>query len=143
MTPAQLDHQDDQRLNAAITAADIKESFESYLHIVDAFYSEDVEVVLGEGIGLVRGRENLRERLTEFLVPIHIMAEVGGLSVSIRSTAIPAPDGAGTDSRWEGRFRAASGSTRTFSWSVQRRWKEGRVNYERHYDHHVVGPRSL
>jgi hypothetical protein len=37
MTPAQLDHQDDQRLNAAITAADIKEGFESYLHIVDAF----------------------------------------------------------------------------------------------------------
>ena len=85
MTPAQLDHQDDRRLNAAITAADIKESFESYLHIVDAFYSEDVEVVLGEGVGLVRGRDNLRERLTEFLVPIHIMAEVGGLSVSIRS----------------------------------------------------------
>jgi hypothetical protein len=71
MTPAQLDHQDDRRLNAAITAADIKESFESYLHIVDAFYSEDVEVVLGEGVGLVRGRDNLRERLTEFLVPIH------------------------------------------------------------------------
>jgi len=143
MTPAQLDHQDDQRLNAAITAADIKESSESYLHIVDAFYSEDAEVVLGEGVGLVRGRDNLRERLTEFLVPIHIMAEVGGLSVSIRSTAIPAADGAGTDSRWEARFRAASGSTRTFSWSVQRRWKEGRVNYERHYDHHVFNPRSL
>ena len=143
MTPAQLDHQDDQRLNAAITAADIKESFESYLHIVDAFYSEDVEVVLGEGVGLVRGRENLRERLSEFLAPIHMMAEVGGLSVSIRSKAIPAADGAGTDSRWEARFRATSGTTRTFSWSVQRRWKEGRVNYERHYDHEVVGLRSL
>jgi hypothetical protein len=143
MTPAQLDHQDDQRLNAAITAADIKEGFESYLHIVDAFYSEDVEVVLGEGVGLVRGRDNLRERLTEFLVPIHIMAEVGGLSVSIRSTAIPAADGAGTDSKLEATFRAASGTTRTFIWSVQRRWRQGRVNYGRHYDHQVVGPQSL
>jgi hypothetical protein len=142
MTPAQLDHQDDQRLNAAITAADIKESFESYLHIVDAFYSDDVEVILGEDAEPVRGRGNLRARLSEFLAPIHIMAEVGGLSVSIRSTAIPAPDGAGTDSRWEARFRAASGSTRTFSWSVQRRWRDGRVNYERHYDHEVAGPRS-
>jgi hypothetical protein len=142
MVPAQLDHQDDQRLNAAITAADIKESFESYLHIVDAFYSDDVEVILGEDAEPVRGRGNLRARLSEFLAPIHIMAEVGGLSVSIRSTAIPAPDGAGTDSRWEARFRAASGSTRTFSWSVQRRWRDGRVNYERHYDHEVAGPRS-
>jgi hypothetical protein len=143
MVLKQSDYQDDQLLNAAIISADIKESFESHLDIVDAFYSEDVEVILGEDAEPVRGRGNLRARLSEFLAPIHIMAEVGGLSVSIRSTAIPAADGAGTDSKWEAKFRAASGLARTFSWSVQRRWKEGRVNYERHYDHHVVGPRSL
>ena len=131
MTPARLDRQDDQRLNAAITAASIKDSFESYLDIVDAFYSEDVELILGEGTEPVCGRDDLRSRLSEFLAPIHMMAEVGGLSVTVQSTAVPAPDGAG------------SGSTRTFSWSVKRRWKEGRVNYERHYDHHVVGLRSL
>jgi len=139
MARAQLDHQDDQRLNAAIIAANIEESFESYLDIVDDFYSEDVEVILGEGTEPVRGRDNLRERLTEFLTPIHMMAEVGRLSVSIQSTVIPATGGAGTDSRWQARFRAASGSARTFSWSIQRRWKEGRVNYERHYDHQVDG----
>jgi hypothetical protein len=143
MVLAQSDHQDDQLLNAAIAGANIKESFESYLDIVDAFYSEDVEVVLDEDTEPVRGRGNLRARLSEFLAPIHVMAEVGGLSISIRSIAIPAAGGTGTDSRWEATFRAASGTTRTFSWSVQRRWKEGRVNYERHYDHHVVGPRSL
>jgi hypothetical protein len=143
MTPAALDHQDDQLLNTAITGANIKESFESYLDIVDAFYSEDVEVILGEDIEPVRGRGDLRARLSEFLAPIHMMAEVGGLSVSLRSTAIPAADGVGTDSRWEAKFRAASGTTRTFSWSVQRRWNDGRVNYERHYDHEVVGPQSL
>ena len=143
MTLAALDHQDDQLLNAAITGSSIEESFESYLDIVDAFYSEDVEVILGEDIEPVRGRGDLRARLSDFLAPIHIMAEVGGLSVSIRSTAIPAADGAGTDSRWEATFRVASGTTRIFSWSVQRRWKEGRVSYERHYDHEVVGPRSL
>ena len=143
MTLAALDHQDDQLLNAAITGASIEESFESYLGIVDAFYSEDVEVILGEDIEPVRGRGDLRARLSDFLAPIHIMAEVGGLSVSIRSTAIPAADGAGTDSTWEATFRVASGTTRIFNWSVQRRWKEGRVSYERHYDHEVVGPRSL
>ena len=143
MTPARLDRQDDQRLNAAITAASIKDSFESYLDIVDAFYSEDVELILGEGTEPVCGRDDLRSRLSEFLAPIHMMAEVGRLSVTVQSTAVPVPDGAGTDSRWEARFRAASGLARTFSWSVQRRWKEGRVNYERHYDHHVVGPPSL
>jgi len=143
MTLAELDHQDDQLLNAAITGASIKDSFESYLDIVDAFYSEDVEVILGEGTEPVCGRDDLRSRLSEFLAPIHMMAEVGGLSVTVQSTAVRAVDGAGTDSRWKVRFRAASGTTRTFSWSVQRRWKEGRVNYERHYDHQVVDPRSL
>ena len=143
MTPARLDHKDDQRLNAAITAASINDSFESYLDILDAFYSEDVQVILGEGTEPVCSRDDLRSRLSEFLAPIHIMAEVGGLSVTVQSTAVPAPDGAGTDSKWEAKFRAASGLARTFSWSLQRRWKEGRVNYERHYDHHVVGPRSL
>jgi hypothetical protein len=143
MTPARLDHKDDQRLNATITAASINDSFESYLDILDAFYSEDVQVILGEGTEPVCSRDDLRSRLSEFLAPIHIMAEVGGLSVTVQSTAVPAPDGAGTDSKWEAKFRAASGLARTFSWSVQRRWKEGRVNYERHYDHHVVGPRSL
>jgi hypothetical protein len=137
------DYQDDELLNAAITGADIKESFESHLDIVDAFYSEDVEVILGEDAEPVRGRGDLRARLSDFLAPIHMMAEVGGLSVSIRSTAIPAANGTGTNSKWEATFRAASGTPRTFIWSVQRRWKEGRVNYERHYDHQVVGPESL
>jgi hypothetical protein len=143
MTLAELDHQNDELLNAAIAGANIQESFESYLGIVDAFYSEDVEVILGEGTEPVRGRDDLRARLCEFLAPIHLMAEVGGLSVSIQSTAIPAADGSATASRWDAGFRAASGTTRTFSWSVQRRWKDGRVNYERHYDHEVVGPQSL
>jgi hypothetical protein len=141
MVLAQSDHQDDQRLNAAIGRVDIREGFESYLDIVDTFYSEDVEVILGEGAEPVRGRDDLRSRLSEFLAPIHMMAEVSGLSVSIRYTAIPGTDGSGTDSRWEAMFRAASGTTRTFSWSVQRRWRDGRVNYERHYDHQVADPR--
>ena len=72
MTPARLDHKDDQRLNAAITAASINDSFESYLDILDAFYSEDVQVILGEGTEPVCSRDDLRSRLSEFLAPIHI-----------------------------------------------------------------------
>ena len=140
MNLAASEHQDDQLLNAAITRANIKESFESYLEIVDAFYSDDVEVILGEDTEPVRGRDDLRAHLANFLVPIHVMAELGGLSVSIRFTAIPATDGADTHSRWEATFRVSSGVTRAFGWSVQRRWKDSRVNYERHYDHQVGGP---
>src|SRR5258706_1158456 len=107
MNLAASEHQDDELLNAAITRANIKESFESYLEIVDAFYSDDVEVILGEDTEPVRGRDDLRAHLAKFLVPIHIMAELGGLSVAIRSTAIPATDGAATNTTWEATFPAS------------------------------------
>src|SRR5439155_19725643 len=49
MTLAELDHQDDRRLYAAIGGVGMRKGFESYLDIVDTFYSEDVEVILGDG----------------------------------------------------------------------------------------------
>lgn len=139
MILAASEHQDDQLLNAAITRANIKESFEPYLEIVDAFYIDNVEVILGEDTEPLRGRDELRARLAIFLAPIHVMAKLGGLSVSIRSTGIPGSDGDGTHSRWEATFRASSGMTRAFGWSVQRRWRDSRVTHERHYDHQVDG----
>lgn len=92
MVLAQSDNQD-RLLNAAITGANFKEGIESYLDIVDAFYSEDVEIIVGEDTEPVRGRGNLGARLYEFLAPIRVMAEVGGLSISIRSITTPAAGG--------------------------------------------------
>jgi hypothetical protein len=66
MVLAQSDNQD-RLLNAAITGANFKEGIESYLDIVDAFYSEDVEIIVGEDTEPVRGRGNLGARLYEFL----------------------------------------------------------------------------
>ena len=37
----------------------------------------------------IRGEERVRSLLFSFLVPPHAMAEVGGMSISIRETAIP------------------------------------------------------
>jgi hypothetical protein len=89
MVLAQSDNQD-RLLNAAITGANFKEGIESYLDIVDAFYSEDVEIIVGEDTEPVRGRGNLGARLYEFLAPIRV---IGGLSISIRSIATPAAGG--------------------------------------------------
>ena len=80
----------DRLLNEAIIHADISNSFEEYIEIFDTFYADDIEVssdVTGEP---VRGKSRVRSLLFNFLVPLHVMAEVAGLSVSIRETALPA-----------------------------------------------------
>src|SRR4029077_1484265 len=80
-------------LNEAIIHADISNSFEEYIEIFDTFYADDIEVssdVTGEP---VRGKSRLRSLLFNFLVPFHVMAEVAGLSISIRETAAPGEGG--------------------------------------------------
>ena len=60
----------ERALNAAIINADITRGFEEYLTLVDQYYAEDVEV-------------SADVSLLGFLVPLHMMAEMGGLWVSI------------------------------------------------------------
>ncbi len=111
-------------LNAAIVRADISESFEEYLEIFDGFYDDDIEVSSEAGEEPIRGKAKVRSLLANFLVPLHMMAEVGGLLISIRQTTIPGD---------------AAGRTCTLSWRVLRRWNGSRVVYEHHYDEQQSG----
>jgi hypothetical protein len=69
-------------LNAAIVETEISESFEEYLEIFDAFYADDLEVSSDTPAAPIRGKASVRSLLLDF--PLHVMAEIGGLSVSIR-----------------------------------------------------------
>jgi hypothetical protein len=64
-------------LNSAIIAASIRSGWEEYLQILDAFYADRIEVSDGTESGSVFGRERIRALLLKFLVPIHVMAEIG------------------------------------------------------------------
>ena len=76
-------------LNVAILRAEIARSYEEFLDIFETFYADDVEVSR-EGLGeMFRGKEKVRPFLLNLLVPLHVMAEVAGLSVSVQQTAIP------------------------------------------------------
>jgi hypothetical protein len=75
-------------LNSAIIAVDISSGWEAYLEIFDAFYADHVEVSDGTESGSVFGRERIRALLFKFLVPLHVLAEIGGLSVKIRESPI-------------------------------------------------------
>ncbi len=126
-------------LNAAIVHANISESFEEYLEIFDAFYADDIEASSETREEPVRGKARVRSLLFNFLVPLHVMAEVGGLLISIRQTAIPGDVSDERHSAWTLDLVGVSGRTCTLSWCILRKWNGSRVVYEHHYDHQQSG----
>jgi len=129
----------ERTLNAAIVQANISESFEEYLEIFDAFYADDVEVSSETAEEPIRGKERVRSLLFNFLVPLHVMAEIGGLLISIRQTAIPGDIAGETHSAWTLDLVGVSGRSCTVTWRALRRWNGSRVVYEHHYDEQQNG----
>jgi hypothetical protein len=129
----------ERTLNAAIVQANISESFEEYLEIFDVFYADGVEVSSETAKEPIRGKGRVRSILANFLVPLHVMAEAGGLSISIRQAAIAGDVADETHSAWTLDLVGVSGRTYTLSWCTLRKWKGSRVVYEHHYDEQQNG----
>ena len=123
----------EQALNAAIVQANISESFEEYLGIFDAFYADDIEVSSETHEKKIRGKARVHALLSDFLIPLHIMAEIGGLQVAIRQKAMPGDTAGETHSEWTLDLVGMSGRTCTVSWHALRKWNGSRVVYEHHY----------
>jgi hypothetical protein len=129
----------ERALNAAIVQANISESFEEYLAIFDAFYADDIEASSETHEEVIRGKPRVRALLYNFLVPLHVMAEIGGVQVSIRQTAIPGDVADHAYSEWTLELVGVSGTTCTLSWRALRKWNGSRVVYEHHYDQQQIG----
>ena len=119
----------ERALNQAIVQAEISESYEEYLEIFDAFYADDITVTGNSLQDPIRGKARVRALLANFLMPLHIMAEIGGLLVSIRQTAIPGDVAAETNSAWTLELIGVSGNTCTLRWRVFRKWHGLLVTY--------------
>jgi len=129
----------ERALNSAIIGAEISQSFEEYLEIFDVFYADDIEVSSETAEEPIRGKDRVRSLLTTFVVPLHVIAEVGGLSISIRQTAIPGDVADETHSAWTLDLVGVSGRTCTVTWRALRKWNGSRVVYEHHYDEQQKG----
>src|SRR5258707_8159027 len=129
----------ERALNAAIVQAKISESFEEHLGIFDAFYADDIEVSSETQEEVIRGKARVRALLCNFLIPLHIMSEIGGLQVSIRQIAMPGDAAGETQSEWTLDLVGVSGMTCTLSWRALRKWNGSRVVYEHHYDQQQIG----
>ena len=129
----------ERALNAAILGADIEQGYEEYLAIFDAFYGNEVEVSSETADEPIRGKDRVRSLLANFLYPVHVMAEVGGLMVKIRVTEIAGDVAAETHSAWAVEFVGVPGRTNTVTWRIFRKWNGSRVVYEYHYDQQQKG----
>jgi hypothetical protein len=129
----------ERALNTAIIDAKISESFEEYLEIFDEFYADEVEVSSETEEEPIHGKARVRSVLANFLVPLHIMAEIGGLLISIRQTAIPGDAADETHSAWTLDLVGVSGRTCTVTWRALRKWHGSRLVYEHHHDEQQNG----
>src|SRR5260221_1703881 len=146
ISAANLDHDPytcsqtrERTLNEAIIRANISDRFEEFLEIVDEFSADEVEVSSDTGAEPIRGKATVRSFIANFLVPLHVMAEIGGLFVSIRQTAIPGDAADETHSAWTLELVGVSGRSCTVSWRALRKWNGSRIVYEYHYDHQQSG----
>ena len=137
--PYASSHAGERALNRAIVTAEISRGFEEYLEILDRFYADDIEVSSAAGTGQIRGKASVSSLLYDFLIPLHIMAEIGGVSVSIRQIPMPGDAAGETYSAWTLDLVGASGRRCTLSWRTLRRWKDSLVVYEHHYDEQQSG----
>ena len=87
----------------------------------------------------IRGKPGVRSLIFGFLVPLHAMAEVGGVSISVRQTSIPGDVVDETHSAWTLELVGATGKVCTVSWRTFRKWNESLVVLEHHYDHQQSG----
>src|SRR5258708_13074830 len=123
----------ERELNTAIVSADISVSYEEFLAIVDQFYADDVELRSDSSPEPLIGRARLKSLLVGFLVPVHIIAEIGGLSVSVSERAIASDSVDEQHSQWSVELVGVTGRAVRVSWSVRRRWTHARVGREYHY----------
>jgi hypothetical protein len=134
----------ERALNAAIVQANISESFEAYLEIFDAFYADNIKVSIENRRQPISGKARARSLLAGFLVPFHVMAELGGLLVSIRHSSFPSDCANQTDSAWTVELVGVSGNTCTIGWRAFRKRNGSHVVFEYHYDlRQTGGPLTL
>jgi hypothetical protein len=108
-------------LNTAILRTEIARSYEEFLDIFETFYADDVEVSSEDLQEMIRGKARARLFLLNVLVPLHVMAEVAGLSISVQQTAVPGDTANETRSAWRIDFTGVGGRRCTLKWYATRR----------------------
>jgi len=120
-------------------SADISNGYEEHLALFDHFYDENVEVASDSNPDPLVGKARVLPIILNFLMPFHVLAEIGGISVRLSYAPLFGDKGEEQHAEWSLDLVSAAGRSVMVSWSSARRWKDARVIYERHSDHQQFG----
>ncbi len=129
----------DHELNEALVNANIANGYEEFLALFDRFYAEQVEVASDAHATGLAGKARVLPVLFNFLVPLHVMAEIGGLAVTLRYSTLHSDKREEQHAEWSLDLLGILGRRVTLHWSSARRWNHAHVVYERHYEHRQIG----
>jgi hypothetical protein len=129
----------DHALNEALINANISSSYEEFFDLFDRFYEENVEVVSDASKTSIVGKKHLIPILFGFLMPLHVMAEIGAVAVKLHYVPLRTDQRHEFFAEWNLDLTGVQGRKVTVNWLSVRRWKGRRVIYERHTEHRQTG----
>ena len=130
----------DKALNDAILSNDISCDFLPFIDLCHRHYADEVDLSFGEGPRRTVAKDALQGMLMNFLLPIHLISEMGGVEVMVEAqhTTSDTPDR--QHSSWSVEFLSKNGTRHVMSWKTMRIWVADRVVAEHLYDQSHEGP---
>src|SRR5258708_12393874 len=77
-----------KELNEAILSNDINFDFLPSIELCHRHYADEVDLTFGEGPRRTVAKDTLQGMLMDFLFPIHLIAEMGGVEVTVEAQLI-------------------------------------------------------
>ena len=130
----------DQELNEAILSNDISIDFLPFIDLCHRHYADEVDLSFGEGPRRTVAKDTLQEMLMNFLFPIHLISEMGGVDVTVEAQHITSDTPDQQHSSWSVELLAKNGTRHVMSWKTMRIWVAGKVVAEHLYDQSHEGP---
>ena len=73
----------DKELNDAILNCDISFDFVPFIELCHRYYADEIDWSIDESPRRIIARDKLQRKQMDFLLPIHLVAEMGGVQVNV------------------------------------------------------------
>jgi hypothetical protein len=130
----------DKALNEAILSNDISFDFLPFIGLCHRYYADEVDLSFGEAPRRTVAKDTLQRMLMDFLFPIHLIAEMGGMEVTVEAQHITSDKPDQQHTSWSVELLAKNGTRHVMSWKTMRIWVAGKVIAEHLYDQSDKGP---
>jgi hypothetical protein len=121
-------------------SSDISFDFLPFVELCHRHYADEVDLTFGEGPRRTVAKDVLQAMLMDFLLPIHLISEMGGVEVTVKAQPITSVTPDQRHSCWSVELLAKNGTRPVMSWKTMRIWVAGKVVAEHLYEQSHEGP---